>query len=133
MGRHPITGVSLGLAYPAYKTVAERIGERVAAFDPEFGPPGRAEAVAAIDAEEQAHGTRRAVAGYDYPFSIPKSASVRWAVADADTQALIADAHHAAGAEMVALRNSTGGRAGVRNRFVASAPRTVRSQTAHLA
>ena len=103
LGRHPVTGAPLGLAYPAYKSVAERIEERTAALDPDLGPAGRAEAVAAIEAEEQARGTRRAVAGYDFTFSIPKSASVLWAVADAGTQALIADAHHAAVAEVVAF------------------------------
>ncbi|MCT2995937.1 conjugal transfer protein, partial [Propionibacterium freudenreichii] len=46
---------------------------------------------------------RRAVAGFDFTFSIPKSASVLWAVADAGTQALIAEAHHAAVAEVVAF------------------------------
>ena len=44
---------------------------------------------------------RKAVAGFDFTFSIPKSASVLWAVADAGTQAIIADAHHAAVTEMV--------------------------------
>ncbi len=44
---------------------------------------------------------RQPVAGYDLTFSIPKSASVLWAVADAGTQAIIADAHHAAVAEML--------------------------------
>ncbi len=103
MGRNPVTGEPLGLAYPAYKTVAERISERVAALDPMLGPVSRAEAVAQSEAEEAARGTRRAVAGYDFTFSIPKSASVLWAVADAGTQALIADAHHAAVAEVVAF------------------------------
>lgn len=103
MGRNPLTGEPLGLAYPAYKTVAERISERAAALDPMLGPVSRAEAVAQIEAEEAARGTRRAVAGYDFTFSIPKSASVLWAVADAGTQALIADAHHAAVAEVVAF------------------------------
>ncbi|MPV89301.1 relaxase domain-containing protein, partial [Georgenia ruanii] len=42
---------------------------------------------------------RHAVAGYDLTFSIPKSASILWGVADAGTQAIIADAHHAAVAE----------------------------------
>lgn len=59
--------------------------------------------VAAIEAEESERGTRRAVAGFDFTFSIPKSASVLWAVADAGTQALIARAHHAAVAELVAF------------------------------
>jgi len=103
LGRHPVTGAPLGLAYPAYKSVAERIEERVAALDPELGPASRAEATVAIEAEEAARGVRRAVAGYDFTFSIPKSASVLWAVADAGTQALIADAHHAAVAEVVAF------------------------------
>ncbi|MCJ1703464.1 MobF family relaxase [Rathayibacter sp. VKM Ac-2926] len=103
LGRHPVTGAPLGLAYPAYKSVAERIEERVTALDPELGPASRAEATAAIEVEESARGVRRPVAGYDFTFSIPKSASVLWAVADAGTQALIADAHHAAVAEVVAF------------------------------
>lgn len=44
---------------------------------------------------------RHPVAGYDFTFSIPKSASVLWAVADAGTQAIIADAHHAAVADVL--------------------------------
>ena len=103
MGRNPVTGDPLGLAYPAYRTVAERVEERTAALDPTLGSASSAEAVARIEAEEAARGTRRAVAGYDFTFSIPKSASVLWAVADAGTQALIADAHHAAVAEVVAF------------------------------
>ena len=103
MGRHPVSGDPLGLAYPAYKTVAERVEERTAALDPGLGPASRAEAVTQIEAEEAGRGTRCAVAGYDFTFSIPKSASVLWAVADAGTQALIADAHHSAVAEVVAF------------------------------
>jgi conjugative relaxase-like TrwC/TraI family protein len=37
---------------------------------------------------------QKAVAGFDFSFSIPKSASVLWGVADAGTQAIIANAHH---------------------------------------
>ncbi|GAA4194604.1 hypothetical protein GCM10022288_30300 [Gryllotalpicola kribbensis] len=103
MGRDPVTGVPLGRAYPEYRSVAERIGQRVAALDPALGPASRAEAIAAIEMEEAERGTRRAVAGFDFTFSIPKSASVLWAVADAGTQALIARAHHAAVAEVVAF------------------------------
>ncbi len=120
MGRDPITGAPLGRAYPEYRPVAERVAERVSALDPTIGPATRTEAVAAIQAEEAARGTRRAVAGYDFTFSVPKSASVLWAVADAGTQALIADAHHAAVAEVVAFmerevaatRSGATGRAG---------------------
>src|ERR1700716_2401180 len=34
MRRHPATGDPLGLAYPAYTAVAERIKERISALDP---------------------------------------------------------------------------------------------------
>ncbi|CAG7621490.1 hypothetical protein LEUCIP111803_02434 [Leucobacter soli] len=101
MGRDPVTGDPLGHAYPVYSTPAERIEARVEALDPELGPASRAEAVAQIEDEERKRGTRKAVAGYDYTFSLPKSASVLWSVADAGTQALIADAHHAAIAEVI--------------------------------
>lgn len=103
MGRDPVTGGPLGRAYPVYRSVAERIEARTATLDPALGSASWAEAVAGIEAEEGAHGTRRAVAGFDFTFSIPKSASVLWAVADAGTQALIADAHHAAVSEVVAF------------------------------
>ncbi|MCH6470707.1 relaxase domain-containing protein [Sinomonas sp. 5-5] len=103
MGRDPLTGEPLGRAYPSYQSVSERVAERVRRLDSELGPVERAHAIAAIEAEEAARGTQRAVAGFDYTFSIPKSASVLWAVADAATQALIAGAHHAAVAEMVAF------------------------------
>jgi conjugative relaxase-like TrwC/TraI family protein len=103
MGRDPISGEPLGRAYPEYRSVAERIEARTGALNLALGPASRAEAVAAIETEEAERGTRRAVAGLDFTFSIPKSASVLWAVADAGTQALIADAHHAAVAEVVAF------------------------------
>ncbi|HEY0472141.1 MAG TPA: P-loop NTPase fold protein [Kribbella sp.] len=103
MGRDPITGKPLGRAYPEYQSVAERVAERVADLDPALGPASRAEAVVAIESEETERGTRRAVAGYDFTFSVPKSASVLWAVADAGTQSLIGQAHHAAVAEVVAF------------------------------
>lgn len=103
MGRDPVTGDPLGSAYRNYPTVTERIQQRAAKLDGDLGVTERAEAVAAIETEEQAKGSRKAVAGYDFTFSIPKSASVLWAVSDAGTQSLIADAHHAAVAEMVAF------------------------------
>lgn len=39
MGQNPVTGDPLGLAYPAYKTVAERISERTAALARHSGRP----------------------------------------------------------------------------------------------
>lgn len=69
-GCHPVSGEALGRAYPSYPTASSHEASR-----------------------------RRAVAGYDFTFSIPKSASVLWGIADATTQALIVQAHHAAIAE----------------------------------
>jgi conjugative relaxase-like TrwC/TraI family protein len=101
MGVDPITGEALGRAYQQFATVAERVEQRTATLDPDLSPGARGEQVARIEAEETERGTRRAVAGFDYTFSVPKSVSALWAVADAGTQALIADAHHAAVAELV--------------------------------
>ena len=97
----PITGDKLGLGFPAYKSQDERIETRIAGLDQTLTPGAKGEAVAQIVAEETARSTRRAVAGFDFTFSIPKSASVLWAVADAGVQALIGEAHHRAVAEVV--------------------------------
>ncbi len=103
MGRDPITGDPLGLAFPAYKSVSERIEARIADLDSSMSPGAKGEAVGQIEVEETERGTRRAVAGFDFTFSVPKSASALWAVADAGTQALIGEAHHRAVAEVVAF------------------------------
>ena len=91
MGHNPITGEALGRPYQQFASIAERIEQRVNALDPELGPAARAREVATIEAEEAERGTRRAVAGYDFTFSVPKSISAIWAVADAGTQSLIAE------------------------------------------
>jgi conjugative relaxase-like TrwC/TraI family protein len=103
MGHDPITGEPLGRAYQQFASIAERVTQRIDALDPGLGPAARALEVATIEAEEAERGTRRAVAGFDFTFSVPKSVSAIWAVADAGTQSLIADAHHAAVAELVAF------------------------------
>ncbi|MBF4768630.1 relaxase domain-containing protein [Nocardioides agariphilus] len=103
MGRDPITGEQLGRAYPTYKRLADRINERVAALDPEMTQDDCAAETSRIEAEETAAGVRRAVAGFDLTFSVPKSVSVLWGVADAATQERIADAHHAAVADVIAF------------------------------
>lgn len=79
MGRDPGTGAPLGRAYPEYAAPEATVAHSVA-------KPGATPAMA----------PRRAVAGYDFTFSLPKSASVLWAVADANTQATIVNAHHRA-------------------------------------
>lgn len=103
MGHDPITGEPLGRAYQQFASINERVKQRVDSLDPELGPAARAQEVSAVEAEEAERGTRRAVGGFDFTFSVPKSVSAIWAVADAGTQALIADAHHAAVAELVAF------------------------------
>lgn len=103
MGLDPVTGDPLGRAYPSYVSVADRIADRVAALESSLDVVERTETTAVIEAEEAARGLRRAVAGYDFTFSLPKSASVLWGVADVETQVIIADAHHAAVAEVVAF------------------------------
>lgn len=80
MGRDPGTGAPLGRAYPEY-TASEASPDGPT-------PSGQTAPTPSV--------RRRAVAGYDFTFSLPKSASVLWAIADADTQVRIADAHHAA-------------------------------------
>jgi conjugative relaxase-like TrwC/TraI family protein len=82
LGRDPVDGSPLGCAYPVYRSPAG------------LEPAGVSQEVSA---------RRRAVAGYDFTFSIPKSASILWGVADAATQSRIVQAHHSAVAEVVAL------------------------------
>ncbi|WGY00492.1 MobF family relaxase [Nocardioides sp. QY071] len=115
MGRDPITGEQLGRAYPSYKRLSERIKERVAALDPGTTQEDCAAETTRIEAEETAAGMRRAVAGFDLTFSVPKSVSVLWGVADALTQERIVASHHAAIADVVALfeREVAATRAGI--------------------
>ena len=63
----------------------------------------RATQVGLIEDEEAARPTGAPVAGFDLTFSVPKSVSTLWAVADGGTQALIAQAHHAAIQEVIEL------------------------------
>jgi conjugative relaxase-like TrwC/TraI family protein len=90
-GRDPVSGEPLGHAYPVY---GEAPGSTTAGRVLDESPP---------HAGQQASGRRRAVAGYDFTFSIPKSASVLWGIADASTQARIVRAHHDAVADAVAF------------------------------
>ncbi|WP_104200822.1 MobF family relaxase [Cryobacterium sp. Y29] len=97
LGRDPVTGEPLGRAYPVYRTAAAH-----ALDGPRDDGGGPAERAAASAVEEPDEKRRRAVAGYDFTFSIPKSASILWGVGDAATQERIAAAHHAAVAEVLA-------------------------------
>jgi len=102
LGRDPITGDQLGRAYAAYKTLSARIAERVEQLDPETQDDCAAETTR-IEAEETAAGSRQAVAGFDLTFSVPKSVSILWGVADAATQERIVAAHHASVVDVLAF------------------------------
>ncbi|PKY69755.1 conjugal transfer protein [Brevibacterium ravenspurgense] len=102
-GIHPVTGGKLGKRFPSLQPPRERIAARVARLDPDLRGEARAEAVQRIREEEVAKKPRTAVAGFDLTFSPPKSVSAIWGVADAGTQALIAQAHHAAMRDTIAL------------------------------
>lgn len=78
-GSDPVTGQPLGRAFPVHDAKAD-----------EYGSNARLSA-------------RRAVAGYDLTFSVPKSVSALWGVADEGTQALIVEAHHRAVADVMDL------------------------------
>jgi conjugative relaxase-like TrwC/TraI family protein len=102
-GRDPVTGEPLGRAFPEYDGVKARVAVRVAKLPRDLSVEQRREVAAEIAGEEVAAGTRRAVAGYDFTFSVPKSVSVLWGVADAGTQALILEVHHQAVEEVLAF------------------------------
>lgn len=100
-GRDPITGKQLGRGYPTYPSIQERIAKRVAGLDAMLTAEARANAVARITHEEEARGPKTAVSGFDLTFSVPKSVSVLWGLADADLQTQLVQAHHDAVAEVL--------------------------------
>lgn len=102
-GRHPETGTHLGSPYRAFLAQAERVKRRTDALPDDLSDSERDHQIERIKVEEGERPQRHPVAGYDYTFSVPKSVSVWWAVADGGTQALIARAHHAAMAEVLDL------------------------------
>lgn len=102
-GCDPVTGESLGRPYANYPAVTQRISARVTGLAATLTGPDYDAAVARVDREEHAGGPRTAVAGFDLTFSVPKSVSVLWGVADANTQGLIVEAHHAAVAQVLDL------------------------------
>ncbi|HEX3611742.1 MAG TPA: MobF family relaxase [Sporichthyaceae bacterium] len=102
-GHNPVTGEQLGRPYPVYKTTAQRISEAVAGLPTTLSAPGREAAVAGIEARVAATPNRHAVAGYDLTFTVPKSASVLWALGDKNVRADVVGAHRQAIAAVVEL------------------------------
>lgn len=122
-GRDPITGDQLGTAFQRFATHKQRVDERAASLNPHLSDEERGQLVDEIEAEEMAKRAQTATAGFDCTFSVPKSVSVLWGVADAGSQALIVDAHHQAVAEVLAMleREVAVTRAGANARDGASA------------
>ncbi|WP_448071784.1 MobF family relaxase [Georgenia yuyongxinii] len=102
-GNDPVTGAGLGQPFREYPSVAERTAALIARVDRAL-PAGEFDAeVTRIQAEQYARGSQTATAGFDLTFSVPKSVSVLWGLADANTQELIVEAHHAAVAQVLDL------------------------------
>jgi len=95
-GCDPVNGAKVGGAASAYQTRAQRIERRLAALPEALPEPACSAAIRQIVKEEQDTPTRKAVAGFDLTFSVPKSISTLWAVADHGLQVKLYDAHRAA-------------------------------------
>jgi len=93
-GEDPVTGEPLGRPFREYPTAKERAAVRVRDVDRSLPAAAFDAEVARIQAREAARGSQTATAGFDLTFSVPKSVSVLWGLADATTQELIVAAHH---------------------------------------
>ncbi len=102
-GHDPVTGEQLGRPYPVFKPAKTRIAAAIAGLPDALSEQARAAAVAAIEARVAKSPSRSAVAGYDLTFTVPKSASVLWALGDETVQGAVAGAHEAALAGVLEL------------------------------
>ncbi|GAA0633628.1 hypothetical protein GCM10009547_41960 [Sporichthya brevicatena] len=102
-GHDPVTGERLGLAYPKFRTAAERIATHVARLPADLPELELIASVAAIESQEQARPVRTAVAGYDLTFTVPKSVSVLWAIGDQDVRHAVEGAHRDAVAAVLGV------------------------------
>src|SRR5947209_3043307 len=84
----PVTGEALGRRPQRWPTpLRQRITDRIATLPNTLSDQERAVAGGVIEADEQRReaSIRRPVAAFDLTFSVPKSVSVLWALADAPT------------------------------------------------
>lgn len=95
-GTDPLTGAALGRAFRTTTSPADRIAAAVAALPDGMDAKARAEAVEAITRVELAKDTPHAVAGFDLTFTVMKSVSTLWALADPATRQAVHAAHAAA-------------------------------------
>ncbi len=95
-GHDPVSGKPLGTAYPAYKCVEDRVADAIAKLPDTLTADERETQRTEIETAERARPVRAAVAGFDLTFTMPKSASVLWALGDETTQLAVVDAHREA-------------------------------------
>jgi conjugative relaxase-like TrwC/TraI family protein len=93
LGLDPVTSEALGQRWKVNPTAAQRIERRLGEMPADLDDATRASEIARIEAEENARKTPIAVSGFDLTFTLPKSASVLWALSDPATQTRIARAH----------------------------------------
>ena len=106
-GHDPISHRPLGRPYPTFTPAAERIATAIAQLPATMGALERQAAVDTITRVELAKPTRAAVAGFDLTFTVPKSASVLWALADDATRTAVLAGHRAAVDQSLALLAET--------------------------
>jgi conjugative relaxase-like TrwC/TraI family protein len=92
-GHDPVSGKPLGAAYPRFKSVEERVAEALADLPDTLADDEVEARRVTMEQTERARPTREAVAGFDLTFTMPKSASVLWALGDEDVRTAIAGAH----------------------------------------
>jgi conjugative relaxase-like TrwC/TraI family protein len=102
-GSDPLTGEPLGRAYPTFAPVEQRIAARIATLPTDLDNEARAVAVAEIERAERNRTNPVAVAGLDLTFTVPKSASVLWALAQPREQQAVVEAHQAAVDDVLAF------------------------------
>jgi conjugative relaxase-like TrwC/TraI family protein len=102
-GRDPVTNAMLGTAYRTFKSLADRITDATGRLPADMSGEQRAVAVAGIKTREANRRMPVAVAGFDLTFTLPKSASVLWALADPRTQEAIVGAHQSAVTDAIAF------------------------------
>lgn len=100
-GRDPTSGRNLGRAPNRYRSSPERVAAALAALPDDLDDEARAQVLENLERAEPTKATRTAKAGFDLTFTVPKSVSALWAIADEPTRAAIADAHHDTLTDMV--------------------------------
>lgn len=99
----PLTAQPLGRRFANYATPTTAVRAEAPKLPGALRLMDKSDAVTDIADAAAAKRSQNAVAGFDHTFSVPKSVSAIWAVADAGTQGIIARAHHAAMREVLEL------------------------------